>query len=107
MPYIKQERREAILAGAKPQDAGELNFAISVLVDKYLKDKGGIRYAHLNEVIGAIDCAKLELYRRVAAPYEDKKIEENGDVYRSNKESSHASPLLRSEKSKQSPVPAR
>jgi hypothetical protein len=31
MPYIKQERREALLAGTKPQDAGELNFAITVL----------------------------------------------------------------------------
>ena len=55
MPYTKQERRGAILAGAKPQDAGELNFAITVLVDTYLKDKGGgLRYAHLNEVIGAM-----------------------------------------------------
>jgi hypothetical protein len=87
MPYITQERRKAILAGAKPQDPGELNFAITVLVDSYLEDKGGIRYAHLNEVFGAIDCAKLELYRRVAAPYEDEKIAENGDVYRSNKKS--------------------
>ena len=78
MPYITPERREAILAGAKPQDSGELNFAITVVVDSYLKDKGEIRYAHLNEVIGAIDCAKLELYRRVAAPYEDKKIAEHG-----------------------------
>jgi len=87
MPYITSERREAILAGAKPQDPGELNFAITALADRYLEDKGGIRYAHLNEVIGAIDCAKLELYRRVAAPYEDKKMAENGDVYRSNKKS--------------------
>jgi hypothetical protein len=68
MPYIKPERRKAILAGAKPQDAGELNFAITALVDNYLQDKGGLRYSHLNEVIGALDCAKLELYRRVAAP---------------------------------------
>ncbi len=85
MPYIKSERRKAILAGAKPQDAGELNFAITGLVDNYLQEKGGLRYAHLNEAIGALDCAKLELYRRVAAPYEDNKIAENGDVYRSNK----------------------
>jgi hypothetical protein len=93
MPYIKQERREAILAGAKPQDAGELNFAISVLVDNYLLDKGVIKYSYLNEVVGALDCAKLELYRRVAAPYEDKKIEENGDVYRSNDASPQTPPL--------------
>jgi hypothetical protein len=92
MPYIKQERRDAILAGGKPQDAGELNFAISVLVDNYLKAKGGIRYSHLNEVIGAMDCAKLELYRRVAAPYEDEKIEENGDVYGSIAKSSAVTP---------------
>ena len=84
MPYIKQDRRDAILAGAKPQNAGELNFAITVVVDNYLRDKGGIRYAHLNEVVGAMDCAKLELYRRLAAPYEDKKIKEAGDVYTSN-----------------------
>ena len=31
--------------------------------------------------MGALECAKLELYRRVAAPYEDVKIMENGDVY--------------------------
>lgn len=87
MPYITKERREAIRAGAKPQDPGELNFAITTLVDTYLQDKGGIRYGHLNDVIGALDCAKLELYRRIAAPYEDKKIAENGDVYRSDKKS--------------------
>jgi hypothetical protein len=52
------------------------------LVDGYLINKGPLRYAHLNEVIGAIECAKLELYRRVAAPYEDLKISEAGDVYR-------------------------
>lgn len=86
MPYIKQERRDAILAGAKPTNAGELNFALTMIVDNYLQDKGGIRYAHLNEVVGALDCAKLELYRRLAAPYEDKKIEEAGDVYQSNAE---------------------
>ena len=92
MPYITQERRAAILAGGNPQDAGELNFAIMVLVDNYLKDKGEIRYSHLNEVVGAMDCAKLELYRRVAAPYEDKKIAENGDVYSSDKKSVATSP---------------
>jgi len=31
--------------------------------------------------VGVLECAKMELYRRVAAPYEDKKKEENGDVY--------------------------
>jgi hypothetical protein len=31
---------------------------------------------------GVIRCAQAELYRRVAVPYEDAKIVENGDVYR-------------------------
>ena len=84
MPYIKQERRDAIVAGEDPQNAGELNFAITILVDNYLRNQGGVRYAHVNEVVGAMECAKLELYRRIAAPYEDTKIAESGDVYRSS-----------------------
>jgi len=35
----------------------------------------------INEVIGVLECAKLELYRRVAAPYEERKRIENGEVY--------------------------
>jgi len=41
----------------------------------------GVKYATLNTVIGVLECAKLELYRRVVADYEDQKCEENGDVY--------------------------
>jgi len=83
MPYVDAEARDRLNSGGKPQTPGELNYAITRVVDEYLIQKGGIRYAHLNEVIGALECAKLELYRRVAAPYEDKKITEAGDVYRS------------------------
>jgi len=38
-------------------------------------------YSKINEAIGILECAKLELYRRVAAPYEDVKLRANGDVY--------------------------
>jgi len=85
MPYIDQNARERIDHGDKPETAGELNYAVTKLVDDYLQAKGAIRYAHLNEVIGALECAKLELYRRIAAPYEDAKIASAGDVYRSNR----------------------
>jgi hypothetical protein len=85
MPYVTEEARKRLDQGGKPESAGELNYAITRIVDDYLLGKGGIRYAHLNEVIGALECAKLELYRRVAAPYEDQKIMETGDVYRSPK----------------------
>ena len=81
MPYISPEDRVRLVQGGVPQDAGELNFAITSLIDTYLRGRGGVRYLHLNEVIGVLECAKLELYRRIAAPYEDRKIAENGDVY--------------------------
>ena len=80
MPYIPGERRfEAV---DKPEGAGELNFAITHLVDDYIaRHPSGLRYHVLNEAMGALECAKLELYRRIAAPYEDKAIVKNGDVY--------------------------
>jgi hypothetical protein len=81
MPYIDGEARTRLEGGGRPTTAGELNYAITRIVDRYLMDKGGVRYAHLNEVVGALECAKLELYRRLAAPYEDEKMRESGDVY--------------------------
>lgn len=81
MPYIKPEDRLHILADEKSiSSPGELNYFISTLVNWYISEKGK-NYSTLNEVIGVLECAKLELYRRVAAPYEDIKIDENGDVY--------------------------
>ncbi len=84
MPYITIAARAELDGGRKPANAGELNYAITRLVDQYLVDRGGLRYAWLNEVIGALECAKLELYRRLAAPYEDHKLAETGDVYQSS-----------------------
>lgn len=84
MPYIKQERRAALLTGyddrnESPSVAGELNFNITFLINEYFRDHHN--YQGINDIIGALEGAKLEFYRRVAAPYEDTKIVENGDVY--------------------------
>jgi hypothetical protein len=38
-------------------------------------------YTRINAAVGALECAKLELYRRVATPYERGKEVANGDVY--------------------------
>lgn len=81
MPYIDQASRERLSSGERPENAGELNYAITKIVEDYLLRKGGVRYAHLNEAIGALECAKLELYRRLVAPYEDVKIAQTGDVF--------------------------
>lgn len=81
MPYVDVEARARLDAGGRPANAGELNYAVTRLVDQYLVERGGLRYAHLNEVVGVLECAKLEVYRRLAAPYEDAKIRDSGDVY--------------------------
>ncbi len=85
MPYIAPDARRRLDEGAAPRDAGELNYAVTRLVDAYLvsaaETEGRLRYAHLNEAMGVLECAKLELYRRIAAPYEDRKKDESGDVY--------------------------
>lgn len=92
MPYIEQKRRLEVSwfrsddYPSRAASAGELNFQITQLVDDWLGAQGGLRYEKINAVIGALECAKLELYRRVAAPYEDQKRHENGDVYTCNKE---------------------
>lgn len=80
MPYIKQESRDALSNGyVSPHDAGELNFLLTTIVQKYFAENGG-RYQQINDIVGALEGAKLEFYRRIAAEYEDEKITENTDV---------------------------
>ena len=84
MPYIKPERRSEIVDDnglidpLEIRTAGELNFAITMLVDDFVQYPS---YDNFNAAIGALECAKLELYRRRIANYEDIKMRENGDVY--------------------------
>lgn len=83
MPYIDQKRRDEIHDGTDPElrSPGELTYILYLACLDYLKDKDRpIRYADLAEVLGAISATNQEFYRRVVAPYEDKKIAENGDV---------------------------
>ena len=97
MPYISQEARdkfirqecggmqtindidEIIELAKKIENCGELNYVITVIAQAYIKQKV-LRYQNINDVIGALEGAKMELYRRVASSYEDEKIKENGDV---------------------------
>ena len=87
MPYIKSENRKKyekvlrelidILKTLPPEEVdGELNYVVT----KILKDLYPLRYFHINKAVGVLECIKLEFYRRVAAPYEDLKIKESGDV---------------------------
>jgi hypothetical protein len=88
MPYIRREIRASY---AEPLEklggklayqgvpSGVLNYVITELVLWWLGKSPN--YTRFNEAIGVLECAKLELYRRAVAPYEDQKRKENGDVY--------------------------
>jgi len=96
MPYIKQEDRKRFTyapqklgpecgislleeTGKRCGNAGDLNYAFTVIAQAYLKEQG-LNYQHINDCIGALEGCKQELYRRIAEPYEDDKIAQNGDV---------------------------
>ena len=79
MPYIHEGDRIRVRRN-QIECPGDLNFHISDVIDSYIS-KFGLSYSVLNAVIGALECTKLELYRRIASPYEDKKLIENGEVY--------------------------
>lgn len=77
MPYIPLADRAHSLR--EPLTPGELNYAIQELTLAYLR-KWGLCYDTLNEVVGALTCAKDEFVRRVIVPYEEKACARNGDL---------------------------
>ena len=87
MPYVNQKTRElhedtiehfrTLHAGHTT--AGELNYLFSSILHDVIKAQG-LNYAKINELIGVLECCKMELYRTVAAPYENKKRLTNGAV---------------------------
>jgi hypothetical protein len=84
MPYIKQDARHIFEShinnlATDAENAGDLNYIITKMLHLYLKKKG-LRYANCNEVIGALECCKLEMYRVLVGRYEDDKIIENSGV---------------------------
>lgn len=90
MPYIKQEQRDGLddiiselvnKMSTMGEDArkGVLNYTVTKIMLGVIGDE--IKYGKINDVVGALECCKMELYRRLAVPYEDQKISENGDCY--------------------------
>ncbi len=79
MPYIQHQNRSEIDAGRGPRDCGELNYAIHLLLQEYVNHKKE-SYQTYNDMLGALEGVKLELYRRRVADYERGKICLNGDI---------------------------
>ncbi len=90
MPYISQEfRRQVdelinqlrteILHAELPVHVGLMNYIVTRIMSAEISNN--MCYTTLNEAIGVLECVKMELYRRLGVPYEDKKRKQNGDVF--------------------------
>ena len=78
MPYVKQERRDAlnkvklIDLGKNVAGVEEINYVIMKLVCDYLlaiPEEYG--YDELNEIIGTLEWVKQKFYRNIIIPYEE------------------------------------
>ncbi len=85
MPYIAQEQRKILDPVIKELATlltrlgdGAINYAFTQLLLKVVKPN---RYIDFQRCVGILECCKLEFYRRAAAPYENLKAKENGDVF--------------------------
>jgi hypothetical protein len=95
MPYIAQDKRNQLdpivdelhrqLVNLKLDDEttnteGCINYAITRLLMMVYGDKDSTSYRCINDALGVLDGISKEYYRKVAAPYEDQKEFENGQV---------------------------
>ncbi len=81
MPYIPDISRKRIddaIIGLE-LSAGEMAYLFTMVVLRFTEGKQN--YAAYAEALGVLETTKLELYRRLVASYEDRKMEENGDVF--------------------------
>ena len=80
MPYINPSRRALLRPVMSPaSDAGGLNFQITSIIHEYWQNRE--KYQAINDILGALEGAKLEFVRRVVVPFEDAAIQRNGDLY--------------------------
>lgn len=81
MPYIAQSQRDQLnfVGPSGIANSGELNYWLTLLVHEYWNNNGS-NYQAYNDILGALEGCKLELYRRYIADYEDAAKERNGDV---------------------------
>ncbi|KKM07781.1 hypothetical protein LCGC14_1730460 [marine sediment metagenome] len=93
MPYIDPETRkeidlllEPLLKSGFLYVLGNVNYIISRVIHGFISEHN-VCYSILNSAIGVLECAKLELYRIICTPYEDKKRAINGTISRLDEES--------------------
>jgi len=101
MPYINEQNRpaldkyaqdigfyfrctmEKICLETDPSDVqfmkvlGDLNYLFSNII---MRTSGELNYNKIAMITGVLENIKQEFYRRAASSYEDKKIDQNGDI---------------------------
>jgi len=87
MPYIKQGIRGLLRNSDKKEiyysvveTGGDLQY-VTALIIKDMMSRLPDNYATREMILGALAGAQAEFYRKVVAPYEELKEEENGGVY--------------------------
>lgn len=82
MPYIKQEDRAVMnmvvktMADADVRANGDLNYILYAFCKRHISPS----YNEYKNFCGELRQCATEIERRLLGPYEDTKIEENGDV---------------------------
>jgi len=85
MPYIDRKMRDRVRVHVEyglPEDAtvGALTYVLTRVACDFIRRRGK-SFQSLAEVVAALEQTKDEFQRRVIHPYEDEKMEANGDVY--------------------------
>ncbi len=82
MPYIKQEERARCnsVVNQMTESGVKANGDLNYILFKYCKEHVEPSYNNYKNYIGELQETVAEIRRRLLAPYEDIKIQENGDV---------------------------
>lgn len=91
MPYLKYKDKEKVTDNgglqlenyysklSAPDFAGHINYLNFWLIKNWIQ-KNGKKYHIFALFVGTLVCCVFEVYRRLVTPYEESKIQENGDV---------------------------
>lgn len=87
MPYIPKSQRKIYekelnslikILKSNNFNAGDLNYVISTIMGHNFNSHPS--YAKINDIMGCLESIKSEFYYRLGRPYEEIKLQLNGDI---------------------------
>jgi len=80
MAYVTKKQRNTIdlfaIGDCKFKDSRELGYAILTLAETFLRDHP----TSYNDVVGAVETVKHEIYKKYILPFEEQNKFDNGDT---------------------------